>query len=128
MKWYYYNGSSFSIQRKNFYKKKYLFWDDNSTEFTFENYTDIVKNKVNKQNKFLKEIMLQIGFKKEDFGKNFRANYGMRHFSIQSWLELTNNKYDFVAKMFHKTADTTKTWYGEMIAESFEQELMEISH
>ena len=99
-------------QRKS-EKKKYLFWDENSTQFIFENYTDVVREKVDKDNKFFKKILAEIGFKKEDFGSYFRANYGFRHFGLQMWLIATNYNYDLVSEMSHDDTATLKKWYGK---------------
>ena len=81
-------------KQRKFEKKKYLFWDDNSTKFTSENYDKIVEYEVQKDNNFFKKVLMEIGFKKEDFGIYFRANYGFRHFEI-------NSKIFFFKSDFH---------------------------
>ena len=113
-------------KQRTFQKKKYLFWEDNKTEFTFENYDSIVRTKVNNDNTRLKKILTKIGFKKEDFGFYFRANYGMRHFSIQAWLNSMNYNYDVVGRMFHLSSETTKVWYGAMNDEHAEKEMNQV--
>lgn len=105
------------VQQRKFQKKRYLFWEDNATEFEFVNYDKIVKHKMDGDNEFFKKLFVQIGFKKEDFGTFFKANYGFRHFSIQLWLEETDYDYDFVQTMFHENMDTLKQWYGKPSAE-----------
>ena len=113
-------------KQRTFQKKKYLFWEDNKTEFTFGNYDTIVRSEVTRDNERLKEILLKIGFKKEDFGFYFSANYGMRHFSIQSWLNSMNYNYDVVGRMFHQSSETTKIWYGAMNDEHAEKEMNQV--
>lgn len=100
-------------KERKFQKKKYLFWEDNTTKFEFATYDKIVVKEVGKDNEFFKEIFLQIGFKAEDFGKKFRANYGHRHMAIQTWLIATDYDYDAVAQMFHEHVQTLKEWYGK---------------
>ena len=107
-------------QRKS-EKKKYLFWDDNSTEFTFENYDKIVLNQVGKDNIFFKKLLSELGFKKEDFGTYFRANYGFRHFGLQMWLIATNYNYDLVSEMSHDDTATLKKWYGKQSKDHIEK-------
>lgn len=113
-------------KQRKFEKKKYLFWEDNKTEFNFENYTRIVESKVVNDNTRLKKILIKIGFKREDFGSYFRANYGMRHFSIQAWLNSMNYNYDVVGRMFHLSSETTKVWYGAMNDEHAEKEMNQV--
>lgn len=84
---------------RKFQKKKYLFWENNDTDFTFENYDTIIKWKVQQDNSFYKKILAEIGFKREDFGSYFRANYGFRHFGLQMWLIATDYNYDKVSEM-----------------------------
>ena len=104
-------------------RKKYLFWDDNNTKFTFATYNKIVENEVGKDNKFFKKILTTIGFKKSDFGKYFRANYGFRHFGIQMWLIATDYDYDLVAEMSHEDTATLKKYYGKRTRESFQNKI-----
>ena len=113
-------------KKRIFQKKKYLFWEDSKTEFTFENYDTIVKPEVTKDNKFFKRILLQVGFTKEDFGFYFRANYGFRHFGLQMWLELTDYDYEFVSEMSHDDVATLKKWYGKRSSEQFEKRASEV--
>lgn len=100
-------------------RKRYLFWENNDTEFTFDNYIDIVKSSVGRDNKFFKKILEMIGFQKEDFGLYFRANYGFRHFGIQMWLLATDYNYELVSIMSHEDVATLKKWYGERTEENF---------
>ena len=108
-------------KQRKFEKKKYLFWDDNYTEFTFENYDGIVKNQVGKDNTFFKALLTEIGFKREDFGLYFRANYGFRHFGLQMWLVATNYNYDLVSEMSHDDTATLKKWYGKQSKDHVEK-------
>lgn len=108
-------------KQRKFEKKKYLFWNDNQTAFDKINYDDIVRNAVENDNDFFKEVLLQVGFTASDFGHYFRANYGFRHFAIQVWLIATDYNYDKVAEMFHETSETLKTWYGRPIREHAEK-------
>lgn len=89
---------------------KYLFWDNNETEFTFENYDSIVQYTVHKHDKIYKEVFARIGLNYEYSKK--RSNYAMRHFSIQQWMNLTDYDIAFVGHMFHKNIDTLLTWYA----------------
>ena len=107
-------------------RKKYLFWDDNDTKFTFATYNKIVENEVGKDNKFFKKILTAIGFKKSDFGKYFRANYGFRHFGIQMWLIATDYNYDLVAEMSHEDTATLKKYYGKRTRESFQNKIKSV--
>ena len=102
-------------------KKKYLFWDDNSTEFTFETYDRVVLNQVVKDNAFFKKLLSRLGFRKEDFGSTFRANYGFRHFGLQMWLIATNYNYDLVSEMSHDDTATLKKWYGKQSKDHVER-------
>lgn len=111
---------------RKFQKKKYLFWENNDTEFIFETYDAIVKYQVLRDNTLFKNILTRVGFKKEDFGEFFRANYGYRHFAIQTWLRETDYDYDFVASMFHEDSTITKQWYGKQTAEYQQQRASEV--
>ena len=104
-------------------RKKYLFWDNNNTKFEFKTYDNIVRNQVDKDNKFFKKILSQIGFKQSDFGSYFRANYGFRHFGIQMWLIASDYDYDWVAEMSHEDTATLKKWYGKRIRENFQRKM-----
>lgn len=104
-------------------RKKYLFWEDNNTEFTFENYNKIVEYKVDKDNNFFKIILTNIGFEKLDFGLYFRANYGFRHFGLQMWLLATDYNYDLVGEMSHEDTATLKKWYGKRTKEDFQRKI-----
>ena len=114
------------VAQRQFQKKKYLFWADNKTIFTFENYDKLVSLQVKNDNDFFKKILKQIGFKKEDFGIMFRANYAFRHFGIQMWLIATNFDYEKVSEMSHDDVSTLKKWYGKRSAEHFEKEISEV--
>ncbi len=104
-------------------RKKYLFWEDNKTHFTFENYREIVEKKVDTDNKFFRKILFQVGFKKGDFGKKDRVNYAFRHFGIQMWLISTDYDYDLVAIMSHEDTATLKKWYGQRTKENFQRKI-----
>lgn len=104
-------------------RKKYLFWNDNKTIFTFENYDTILTKEVGDDNKFFKIILSQIGFQKSDFGVYFRANYGFRHFGLQMWLIYTDYNYDLVSEMSHEDTATLKKWYGKRTREDFENKI-----
>lgn len=114
------------VKQRKFQKKKYLFWDDNSTVFTFENYDKILRNKVNNENKVWKTLFKKVGFQQEDFGIAFRANYGFRHMGLQMWLEATDYDYEFVSEMSHDDVATLKKWYGKRRAEHLEQKASEV--
>ncbi|MEX0862911.1 hypothetical protein [Nitrosopumilus sp.] len=104
-------------------RKKYLFWDDNSTVFTFENYDDIVKKEVTKDNHFLKQILFAVGFKHGDFGTHDRINYAFRHFGLQMWLIDTDYNYDLVGEMSHEDTATLKKWYGKRTQKDFQRKI-----
>lgn len=109
-------------KQRLFQKKKYLFWDDNETQFTFHNYDKITAELRQEHNEIFKNILSRVGFKKSDFGtRYFRANYGFRHFAIQIWLMATDYDYDLVAESFHETAETLKKWYGKPTSEHVEK-------
>ena len=113
-------------KQRKFEKKKYLFWNNNDTKFTFENYDTLVVNSVRTDNKFFKKILLKLGFEASDFGASFRANYGFRHFGLQMWLELTDYDYEFVSEMSHDDVATLKNWYGKRSSESLEKKAQEV--
>jgi hypothetical protein len=104
-------------------RKKYLFWEDNQTKFTFENYRPIVQHKVATDNKFFKIVLSEIGFEKSDFGIYFRANYGFRHFGIQMWLIATDYNYNLVSEMSHEGTETLKKWYGKRTQKDFQRKI-----
>lgn len=104
-------------KQRKFEHKKYLFWDDNNTEFDRINYNRIVRDIVLADNSFFKARLQELGFTKSDFGKMFRANYGFRHFAIQIWLIATDYNYSKVAEMFHESEETLKKWYGRPVKE-----------
>jgi len=108
---------------RNSQRKKYLFWEDNKTEFTFENYDTIVKSSVSRDNKFFKKILGLIGFQKSDFGIYFRANYGFRHFGLQMWLIDSDYNYDLVSEMSHEDTATLKKWYGKRTQKNFQNKI-----
>ncbi len=113
-------------KQRLFQKKKYLFWNDNKTEFTFETYDRIVVSSVANDNKFFKKILTSIGFDPSDFGSYFRANYAFRHFGLQMWLELTDYDYEFVSEMSHDDVATLKNWYGKRSSEHLEKRASEV--
>ncbi len=101
----------------------YLFWDNNETEFTKGNYLSLVENKVDGDNKIFKKIFLSLGM----VGYSIkRANYAIRHFAIQRWLQATDYNYGFVAEMFHESIETLKDWYGKRTREKFEEKMQEL--
>lgn len=104
-------------------RKKYLFWEDNDTEFVFETYDAIVRSSVARDNVFFKKILGMIGFEKEDFGIYFRANYGFRHFGIQMWLIATDYNYELVSIMSHEDVATLKKWYGKRTQADFQNKI-----
>jgi len=103
--------------------KKFLFWDNNATEFTFENYDRIVKTQISIDNENFKEVFLKAGFNRDDFGENFRANYALRHFGIQFWLQSTDYDYGLIASMGWKDINTLILWYGGYTAEHFQKKI-----
>lgn len=111
------------VAKRKFQKKMYLFWDENKTDFNRENYVDTLHTVVVKDNDFLKDVLFRIGFKPGDFGKKDRANYALRHFSIQHWLQMLKYDYGFVASMFHEDLTITKTVYGEMTKDAHEEKM-----
>ena len=102
---------------------KYLFWDNNETVFTFENYDKVVQTTRETDNKIFKEIFLKCGFSRSDFGTNFRANYALRHFGVQWWLQESDYNYGLIADMGWEDITTLKLWYGQMIAVHFEKKI-----
>lgn len=104
-------------------RKKYLFWEDNSTVFEFKTYDTIVKSQVSRDNKFFKKILGMIGFQKSDFGVYFRANYGFRHFGLQMWLIDTDYNYELVSEMSHDDVATLKKWYGKRTQKNFQNKI-----
>lgn len=108
-------------KQRKFERKKYLFWDDNTTQFTFDNYDRLALTRVHNDNKFFKKILKELGFKKDDFGLYFRANYGFRHFGLQMWLIATNYNYDLVSEMSHDDTATLKKWYGKQSKDHVEK-------
>jgi len=102
---------------------RFLFWHDSKTNFTFENYDTIVIAELTKDNETFKEIFEKCGFKKEDFGSSFRANYALRHFGVQWWLQETDYDYGLIASMGWKDINTLRDWYGQMTAQHFEKKI-----
>ncbi len=113
-------------KKRNFQKKKYLFWDDNSTIFERKTYKKVTWQAQNVDNKHFKKLFFKIGFKHGDFGKIDRANYAIRHFSFQNWLQLTEYDYAFVGSASHKDLATLKDWYGKMSETHIQEKLKEI--
>ena len=108
---------------RNSQRKRYLFWEDNNTEFEFETYDKILTSSVSRDNIFFKKILTQIGFEKSDFGIYFRANYGFRHFGIQMWLIATDYNYELVSIMSHEDVATLKKWYGKRTQADFQRRI-----
>jgi hypothetical protein len=106
--------------------KKYLFWEINETEFTFENYDRMVFYQLTKDNKFYTDLFLRVGFSKDSFGSIVRANYALRHFGLQYWLQLTDYDFGFVSSMSHDDIMTLKKWYGEYAASHLEKKMSRI--
>jgi len=106
--------------------KKYLFWENNDTEFTFETYDKIVVHQVTKDNVFFGNLYMQVGFTRQSFGKSLRANYALRHFGLQHWLQLTDYDFGFVSTMSHDDLATLKRWYGEYAAEHLEKKMQAV--
>lgn len=92
---------------------KYLFWDNNKTIFTKDNYNKVVSYKRNQDNKKFKEIFIEAGMKRENFGKKFDANYAIRHFGVQEWLIATNYDYGKIILMGWEDINTLIKWYGQ---------------
>lgn len=105
---------------------KYLFWDDNKTNFTKADYDTIVTHKRNLDNQVFKEIFLKVGFKEGDFGKNMRANYALRHFGVQRWLDMTDYDYGFVSEMGWEDINTLRLWYGRRTAQALQKKISEV--
>lgn len=112
------------VKKLEIYTKKrisagmvYLFWNNNDTSFTFENYDGIVRRQLQKDGKDLSKIFLKVGFAKGDFGKYDRANYAVRHFGVQWWLQATNYDYGTIAEMGWEDIETLRSWYGKMTPE-----------
>lgn len=103
--------------------KKYLFWENNDTEFTFENYDKIVKTRVMMDNKIYSDLFLKVGFTTDSFGGYMRCNYAIRHFGLQFWLMLTDYDFGFVSTMSHDDIATLKRWYGEFAASHLEKKM-----
>lgn len=114
------------VKQRKFEKKKYLFYDDNSTVFQRKTYKQIVQRRVSIDNSHLKRLLFKLGFESGDFGKMDRANYALRHFSLQNWLQLTDYDFGFVAETSHKDIATLKDWYGKRAARHMEQKLNEV--
>ena len=106
---------------------KYLFWDNNDTEFTPKNYDQIVNWQVSKDNKIFTKVLFEIGFQEGDFGKANRANYALRHFGVQWWLMQTDYDYGFIKTMGWKDITTLITWYGGMTEQHINKKLLEVS-
>ena len=96
---------------------KYLFWDDNKTVFTKQNYRKITQWTLRKQSKFYTKIFFAVGFKQGDFGVANRASYAKRHFGVQWWLQNTDYDYGLIADMGWDDITTLKNWYGGMTSE-----------
>lgn len=106
--------------------KKYLFWENNDTEFTFENYDKLIDYSLDKDNRFFANLFLQVGFAKESFGKRMRCNYALRHFGLQAWLQMTDYDFGFVSTMSHDDLATLKRWYGEYAADHLEKKMLAV--
>jgi len=105
---------------------KYLFWEKNESEFSDANYDTIVISKVKKDNTTFKRLFLLVGFSKEEFGINIRANYAIRHFGVQKWLSVTDYNYGYVSEMGWEDMATLKTWYGKRTAQALQEKVSEI--
>jgi hypothetical protein len=100
---------------------KYLFWDDNSTVFTSENYNRIVQTVRTTDNWKLKRTFAGIGCKDSIFVTD--SNYAMRHVGSQHWLDITDYDYAFIAEMGWEDINTLRIWYGKRIRKSFERKV-----
>ena len=115
------------LKRRTVLNKKYAFWDNNDTVFTFNNYDGIVKSKVNSDLKIMVQGLEHLGFTKEDTGGNyFRGNYAMRHIGIQRWLVMTGYNYELIAEMSHSNINILKDWYGRKDTATVEKELQQV--
>jgi len=104
---------------------RYVFWDNNDTEFTFENYNRLVISRRKHDNSILKQMFRKIGCNGKIFEHN--ANYAMRHVGVQHWLDLTNYDFDLVSDMGWEDINTLRQWYGRRNRQRFEKQLMQIS-
>ncbi len=109
-------------RRKDGYK--YLFWDDNSTVFEFENYDAVVKNEVVKDLRVFQDAFRRVGLKPDS--PKFDANYWIRHFGVQKWLQQTNYNYGLIAKMGWREINTLIDFYGQRTPEFFAKEVGDI--
>ena len=114
------------VAKRKFQKKKYIFWDDNNIEFNKLNYRTITDTQLNHDNKFFTAIFKKIGFKEGDFGSYWRANYAIRHFGLQFWLQMTDYDFGFVAEMSHKDLATLTNWYGKRSMTHLEKKISEV--
>ena len=103
---------------------RYLFWDNNKTKFTFENYTHLVTMKKIQDNKMFKKMFSEIGCTGNIFQS--RANYAIRHVGVQHWLEMTNHDFDFVTDMGWEDINTLRQWYGRRNRRQFERQLAQV--
>ena len=114
------------VQKRKHQGFTYLFYDNNDMKFEKTTYRKVQWKEMKESNDEFKELFLQVGFKKEDFGFFFRANYGMRHFSIQNWCILLNWDYSKIKKMFHEDQATLEKYYGQMTQEAFAKTMDEV--
>ena len=103
---------------------RYLFWDNNDTEFAFETYDKLVLCRRIDDNNMLKQMFYKIGCKGKLFEHN--ANYAMRHVGVQHWLEMTNYDFDLISEMGWEDINTLRQWYGRRSRTSFEVKLAQI--
>lgn len=105
---------------------KYLFWNDNKTEFDKNNYDKIVKRPRSLDNKYFANLFFRNGFKTGDFGKQDDANYALRHFGVQEWLMITNYDYGKIKGLGWEDINTLIKWYGQRPAHIAQKEFAEI--
>ena len=107
---------------------KYLFWDNSKTEFTKENYDTIVANERGKDNSVFHSLLVKVGIKPDAMTGQFRANYALRHFGVQYWLQIPSIDYNygFIAEMGWEDINTLKIWYGKRTRKAMERKMSEV--
>lgn len=105
---------------------KYLFWDNNDTVFTKDNYRDTVAYSRKVDNKYFLELFNRYGFKNTDFAKDSDANYAIRHFGVQRWLVATNYNYGQIMIMGWDDINTLIKWYGQRPMHQVQKDFSEV--
>jgi len=103
---------------------KYLFWDNNETEFTLDNYDSLVRIKRTEDNQLMKDLYTFLESKDEYCFSH--SNYSMRHIGIQHWLQLSDYNYGFIAEMGWEDIDTLITWYGKRTKSAFDKKMASV--